>query len=39
MHPDDAARYGVREGDPVEAVPAQGFMVGWAAPDDAQAPG
>ncbi len=39
MHPDDAARYDVREGDLVEVASAQGFMVGWAALDDAQAPG
>lgn len=39
VHPDDAARAGISEGDLVEVASVQGFMVGWAALSDAQTPG
>ncbi|ALB62971.1 Assimilatory nitrate reductase large subunit [Cronobacter condimenti 1330] len=39
IHPDDAVREGVREGDLVDVVSAQGFMVAWVALSEAQQPG
>ncbi|HGC6390088.1 TPA: molybdopterin-dependent oxidoreductase [Cronobacter dublinensis] len=39
MHPSDAARAGIVDGDLAEVASAQGFMVGWAALSDAQPPG